>query len=181
VTFLSDYWASIVQLRTQLNIIETKYPVAIKIIPQDGTAEDLNTSTSSTSAVLATVPSFKATVKIVNLVVRSKTLISFLFDFGVFAHWPMALKKTRCEAEVLVGPFKCVFSPARSGPQADARLVVRKTFARPWSNTSHRSPPTKSMVASWMPSWLPSRGHDRHSRDIIMTLYIYILYRYNRS
>jgi len=131
VTFLSDYWASIVQLRTQLNIIETKYPVAIEVIPQDGTAEDLNTSTSSTSAVLATVPSFKATVKVVNLAMRSKVLISFLFDFGVFAHWPMALKKTKCGAEVLVGPFKCVFSTAHSGSQVDLRLVARKTFARP--------------------------------------------------
>ena len=130
MTFLSDYWASIVQLRTQLNIIETKYPVAIEVIPQDGTAEDLNASTSSTSAVLATVPSFKATVKTVNRAVRSKILISFLFDFGVFAHWPMALKRTKCEAKVLVGSFKCVLFPARSGPQADTHLVARKTFAR---------------------------------------------------
>ena len=109
VTFLSDYWASIFQLRTQLNVIKTKYPVAIEIIPQDDTAEDLNASTSSTSAVLTTIPSFKATVKVVDLTVRSKVLITFLFDFGVFAHWPMALKKTKCEVEVAVGPFKCVF------------------------------------------------------------------------
>jgi len=106
VTFLSDYWTSIVQLRTQLNVIETRYPVAIEIIPQDDTAEDLNTSTSSTSAVLATVSSFKATVKVVDLAARSKVLINFLLDFGIFAHWPMALKKTKCEVEVVVGPFK---------------------------------------------------------------------------
>ena len=129
VTFLSDYWTSIVQLRTQLNIIETKYPVTIGVIPQDETAEDLNTSTSSTSAVLATLPSFKATVKVVNLAVRSKVLINFLFDFGVFAHWPMALKRTKCEAEVVVGPYKCVSLSASSGPRADAQLVARRTFA----------------------------------------------------
>lgn len=107
MTFLSDYWTSIVRLRTQLNVIETKYPVVIEIIPQDDTAEDLNTSTSSTSAVLATVPYFKATVKLIDLAARSKILISFVFDFGVFAHWPMALKKTKCEVEVAVGPLKC--------------------------------------------------------------------------
>ena len=127
MTFLSDYWTSIVQLRTQLNIIETKYPVTIKIIPQDGTAEDLNTSTSSTSAVLATVPSFKATVKVVNLALQSKILINFLFDFGVFAHWPVALKRTKCEVEVMIGPFKCVSFPALSGPQVDAHLAARRT------------------------------------------------------
>ena len=108
ITFLSDYWASIVQLRTQLDVIQTTYPVEIEAIPQDGTAEDLNASTSSTSAVLATIPSFKATVKAVNLAMRSKVLINFLFDFGVFAHWPMALKKTKCEVEVAMGTFKCV-------------------------------------------------------------------------
>jgi len=115
VTFLSDYWTSIVQLRTQLNVIETKYPVAIEVIPPDGTAEDLNASNSSTSAMLATVSSFKATVKVVDLTMRSKILINFLFDFGVFAHWPVALKRTGCEVEVVLGPFKCVifFLPAR--------------------------------------------------------------------
>jgi len=116
VTFLSDYWTSIVQLRTQLDIIETKYPVAIKVIPHDGTAEDLNTSTSSTSAVLATIPSFKVTVRVVDLVVQSKVLVNFLFDFEVFAHWPMALKRTKCEAEVAIGSSKCVFSPALRVP-----------------------------------------------------------------
>ena len=110
VTFLSDYWASIVQLRTQLNVIETKYPVAINVIPQDGIAEDLDTSTSSTSAVLATLPSFKATVKVVDVLARSKVLVSYLFDFGVFAHWPMAVGRTRCEVEAVIGPFKYVFS-----------------------------------------------------------------------
>ena len=116
VTFLSDYWTSVVRLRTQLNVIETKYPVVIEVIPQDGTAEDLDASTSSTSAVLSTVPYFKATVKIVDLAARSKVLISFLFDFGVFAHWPMALKKTKCEVEVAVGPFKCASCfPVHSG------------------------------------------------------------------
>lgn len=116
MTFLSDYWASVVQLRTQLNVIETKYPVAIEVIPLDGTAEDLNASTSSTSAVLATVHSFKATVKVVNLEMRSKVLINFLFDFGVFAHWPVSSKRTRCEVEVVLGSFKCVlFFPARRG------------------------------------------------------------------
>ena len=110
VTFLSDYWTSTVKLRTQLNVIQTKYPVAIEIIPQDGTTEDLNASTSSTSAVLAAIPSFKVTVKVVDLTVRSKVLINFLFDFGVFAHWPMALKNTKCEVEVAIGPFKCVLS-----------------------------------------------------------------------
>ena len=109
MTFLSDYWTSIVQLRTQLNVIETKYPVTIEVIPQDGTADDLNASTSSTSALLATIASFKATVKVVDLAARSKILINFLFDFGVFAHWPMALKRTKCEVEVVMGPFKCVF------------------------------------------------------------------------
>lgn len=108
ITFLSDYWASIVQLRTQLDVIQTTYPVEIEVIPQDGTAEDLNASTSSTSAVLATIPSFKAIVRVVNLAMRSKVLINFLFDFGVFAHWPMALKKTKCEAEVAMGSLKCV-------------------------------------------------------------------------
>lgn len=116
MTFLSDYWTSVVQLRTQLNIIETKYPVAIEVIPQDGTSEDLNASTSSTSAVLAAMPSFRATVKVVDLVVRTKVLINFLFDFRVFAHWPMALRGTKCEVEVAVGPFKYVFSLAHSGP-----------------------------------------------------------------
>jgi len=105
VTFLSDYWASVVQLRTQLNVIRTRYPVAIEIIPQDDTAEDLNASTSSTSALLATVPSFKATVKVVDLAARSKILANFFFDFGVFARWPMALKKTGCEVEVVAGPL----------------------------------------------------------------------------
>ena len=108
MTFLSDYWASVVQLRTQLDIIETKYPVVIKVIPQDGTAEDLNASTSSTSAVLATMNSFRATVKVVDLTLRSKILVNFLFDFGVFAHWPMALKKTKCEVEVVLGSLKYV-------------------------------------------------------------------------
>ena len=116
MTFLSDYWTSVVQLRTQLNVIETKYPVAIKVIPQDGVADDLNTSTSSTSAVLATVPSFKATIKVVDLAMRSKILINFLFDFGVFAHWPVALKGTKCEVEVLMGPLKCVFYLAHLAP-----------------------------------------------------------------
>lgn len=110
VTFLSDYWASIVELRKELDVIQTKYPVEIEIIPQDGTAEDLDASTSSNSAVLATIPSFKASVKVVNLAIRSKVLINFFLDFGVFAHWPMALKKTMCEVEVALGPFKCVSS-----------------------------------------------------------------------
>jgi len=105
VTFLSDYWTSIIQLRTQLNVIETKYPVAIEVIPQDGNAEDLNTSTSSTSAVLATFPSFKATIKVVDLAARSRVSISFLFDFGVFAHWPIALRGTKCGVDVSMGPF----------------------------------------------------------------------------
>jgi hypothetical protein len=111
VTFLSDYWTSVIQLRTQLNVIETKYPVAIEVIPQDGSADDLNTSTSSTSAVLATFPSFKATVKVVDLTARSKVSISFSFDFGVFAHWPIALRGTKCEVDVSMGPFKYVFMP----------------------------------------------------------------------
>ena len=116
VTFLSDYWTSIVRLRTQLNVIETKYPVVIEVIPQDDTTEDLNTSTSSTSALLATVPYFKATVKLVDLAARSKILINLVFDFGVFAHWPMALKKTKCEVEVAVGPLKCASRfPVRFG------------------------------------------------------------------
>jgi len=105
VTFLSDYWTSIVQLRTQLNVIQTAYLVEIEVIPQDGTADELNTSTSSTSAVLATIPSFKAIVTTFNLAARSKIVVKLLFDFGVFAHWPMALKRTRCEVEVLIGPF----------------------------------------------------------------------------
>jgi hypothetical protein len=128
VTFLSDYWTSIVQLRTQLNVIETKYPVAIEIIPQDGTADDLNASTSSTSDVIATVPSFKATIKVVDLAMRSKILINFLFDFGVFAHWPIALTRTKCEVEVLMGPFKCVFYPAHLLPHAYTRSVAGRIF-----------------------------------------------------
>lgn len=108
VAFVSDYWTSIVHLRAQFNIIETMYPVEIEIVPQDGTTDDPNASTSSTSAALATIPSFKAAVKTVHRAVGSKVIINFLFDFGVFAHWPMALKRTKCDVEVLAGPFKCV-------------------------------------------------------------------------
>ena len=128
---MGDYWTSVVQLRTQLNIIETKYPVVIEVLPQDGTAEDPNASPSGTRAALATIPSFKATVKIINLALRSKVIVSFLFDFGVFAHWPMALKRTKCEVEVVKGPLKYIFSPTRPGLQADARLVARRTFVCP--------------------------------------------------
>ena len=132
------------------------------------------------SAVLATLPSFKATVKVVNLAVRSKVLINFLFDFGVFAHWPMALKSTKCEVEVVMGPFKCVFLPPHiQDPPADVYLVARRTFTCLSPNTSHKLPKTNSTVASWMQLRRPSRVHDRDGRDIVMT--IYILYRYNRS
>ena len=109
VAFLSDYWTSIVKLRKVINDIQKKYPVEIEVIPQDGTVDELNTSTSSTSAVLATIPSFKATVEVINLRLQSKIFINFLFDFGIFAHWPMALKRTKCEVEVSIGPLKCVF------------------------------------------------------------------------
>lgn len=112
VTFLSDYWTSIVQLRTQLNVIETKYPVAIEIIPHNSATDDPDASTSSTSAFVAAIPSFKAIVKVVDLTARSKILISFLFDFKVFSRWPMALKWTECEVGVPMGPFKYVFYPA---------------------------------------------------------------------
>lgn len=73
-------------------------------MPQDGT-----------SAVTSTIPSFKATVKTVDRAVGSKVMIYFLFDFGVFARWPMALKKTKCEVEVLMGPFKYVFYTVHQG------------------------------------------------------------------
>ena len=55
------------------------------------------------------MPSFKAVVKAVHREVGSKVLIDFLFDSGVYVHWPMALKKTKCEVKVLMGPFECVF------------------------------------------------------------------------
>lgn len=109
MAFLSDYWTSIVQLRAQLDVIQIAYPVKVEVMPQDGTADDLDASTSSTNSVTATIPSFKAAIKTVDLAMGSKVLIYFLFDFGVFAHWPMALKSTKCEVKVVMGPFKCVF------------------------------------------------------------------------
>jgi hypothetical protein len=111
VAFLSDYWTSIVQLRAQLDIIQIAYPVKVEVMPQDGTTDDLNASTSSTGGVTSTIPSFKAVVKTVDLAMGSKVLIDFLFDFGVFAHWPMTLKRTKCEVKVVMGPFRCVFYP----------------------------------------------------------------------
>lgn len=112
VAFTSDYWTSIVHLRTQLDVVRVKYPVEIEIISQAGTADDLNAPPSSTSA---TIPSFKAAVEVFDYAMESKVKIDFLFDFGVFAHWPMALKKTKCDVEVLMGPFECVFCLVHQG------------------------------------------------------------------
>lgn len=100
-------------LRAQFNIVETKYPVEIEIIPQDNTADNPNASMPNTGDTA--IPSFKATVTSVNRAVGSKVMINFFFDFELYAHWPMALKKTKCEVQVLMGPFKCVFYSARRG------------------------------------------------------------------
>lgn len=133
VAFVSDYWTSIVQLRAQLNIIETKYSIEIEVIPQDGTTDDPNASAFSTSAVIPTIPSFKTVIKPVDRAVGSKVIIYFLFDFGVFAHWPMALKRTKCEVEVLMGPFECVILliQCTEGPDPDAYTLVLRTSVRP--------------------------------------------------
>ena len=127
VAFVSDYWTSVAQLREQLNIIQTAYPVGIEIMSQDRTVDDPYVATLRTSAALAAIPSFKAAVKTVDRAVGSKVMIDFFFDFTVFAHWPMALKGTRCEVEVLMGPFECVFYLLHQGAHPDVRPPVRRT------------------------------------------------------
>lgn len=129
MAFVSDYWTSVVHLRSQLGVIQTTYPVEIETVPQDVTDDDPDAPASGTSAVAATMPSFKAVVKTVDLAAGSKVMIRFFFDFGVFARWPMALKKTGCEVQVLVGPFKYVSHSVTKGAHPDVHPPARRTSA----------------------------------------------------
>jgi len=81
--FLSDFWTSVVQLRTQLDLLAVKYPISIGIIEERD--------------------AFKVTTSVLFSKSKAKAFVNFIFDVETFSNWPMSLGSMRCEVEVAYG------------------------------------------------------------------------------
>ena len=49
---------------------------------------------------------FSANVTVLFPPVKSKAIISFVFDSAVFSSWPVMIHSMRCDVEVAYGPLK---------------------------------------------------------------------------
>ncbi|KAF9535483.1 Spc7 kinetochore protein-domain-containing protein [Crepidotus variabilis] len=88
VNRLNDYWSSCSQLRSQLTLLNVKYPVDI-ILP------------SSSKEI--TMPSFKAKTTVMFPSVQGKAFVSFKFSFDTITQWPLTLEALDCDVDVSYG------------------------------------------------------------------------------
>ncbi|KAH7883876.1 Spc7 kinetochore protein-domain-containing protein [Phlebopus sp. FC_14] len=84
VEHLGDFWSSCSQLQAQMKLMAIKYPVLMEENPSG----------------------FSATATLLFPSVKSKALISFIFDTPNFSTWPMLVHSTRCNVEVVYGPIQ---------------------------------------------------------------------------
>ncbi|KDR84860.1 hypothetical protein GALMADRAFT_233294 [Galerina marginata CBS 339.88] len=87
---LSDYWSACAQLRSQLTLLNIKYPVEISVCLPSRESP---------------LPSFKAKTMVMFPSVKGKAFISFVFGFETLSQWPMSIKSLDCEVEVAYGPM----------------------------------------------------------------------------
>ncbi|TFK76777.1 hypothetical protein BDN72DRAFT_866650 [Pluteus cervinus] len=87
VRCLADYWTSCSQLRSQLNLLNIRYPISFQF-NQPGDPGG-----------------FKVTAKVMLPRVHAKALISFLFPLDLFSKWPESLDGLDCEVTVGYGPI----------------------------------------------------------------------------
>jgi len=85
--FLSDFWTSVVQLRSQLDVLAVRYPVSVEAVEECGD----------------TTPGFKAVTSVLFSKFKAKAFVKFIFDADTFSNWPMSLASTQCEVEVAYG------------------------------------------------------------------------------
>ncbi|KAF7437161.1 hypothetical protein PC9H_003997 [Pleurotus ostreatus] len=85
VHYLSDYWSSCTQIRSQLDLLSIKYPVTVEI----------PTSTDSAG--------FTAKAQLLYPSLKAKVFVSFTFIPEIFASWPKAIKQLPCNVEVVYG------------------------------------------------------------------------------
>ncbi|THU91653.1 hypothetical protein K435DRAFT_727026 [Dendrothele bispora CBS 962.96] len=84
---LADYWSSCSQLCTQIRYLSLRYPIEFEF------------SQSSTKPF----SEFRTNVPILFPSVKSKVVVSFVFNRDAFSRWPMSIKSLRYEVIVAFG------------------------------------------------------------------------------
>ncbi|TFK41287.1 Spc7 kinetochore protein-domain-containing protein [Crucibulum laeve] len=87
---LGDYWLSCAQLRSQLKLLNIKYPVEIEIVHPS--RDNL-------------VSGFKAKAMVMFPAVKAKAYVSFIFSPETFSQWPESIGSLDCDVEVAYGPI----------------------------------------------------------------------------
>ncbi|TFK30384.1 hypothetical protein FA15DRAFT_751438 [Coprinopsis marcescibilis] len=85
---LGDYWTSCNQLRSQLRLLNIKYPIEVQIVPP---------STSEPT------PSFHARTTVMIPKQQGKAIVSFIFNLQAFSEWPISIDSLICEVDVAYG------------------------------------------------------------------------------
>lgn len=111
---LSDFWTSMVQLRSQLDVLAIKFPVKIEcsLDGADGTS------------------GFKAIASVLFTKHKAKALIKFIFDSDTFSSWPMSLASVGCEVEVAYGTLKYGFLLVSPDSVTDYLLLQPGEYSR---------------------------------------------------
>ncbi|KAL4069071.1 Spc7 kinetochore protein-domain-containing protein [Scleroderma citrinum] len=84
VQYLGDYWCCCSQLQAQLKLVAIKYPVAIKETPSG----------------------FTANVTVLFPIVKSKAIVSFIFDTTLFSSWPVLIQSIQCDVKIAYGSLE---------------------------------------------------------------------------
>jgi hypothetical protein len=106
---LSDFWSACTQLRSQLTFLRIKYPLDVEAVPVDGAPASL-----------------RATATVLFPSIKSKALISYIFDWDTYSRWPLAIDGVKCDVKVAYGSAEYV-DP----------FISRKPAAN-WSNSREK-------------------------------------------
>ncbi|KAF8168234.1 Spc7 kinetochore protein-domain-containing protein [Crassisporium funariophilum] len=85
---LCDYWSSCAQFRSQLTLLNIKFPVEVvcPTLSRDKPA------------------SFKVKAMVMLPSVKGKAFVSFIFPFNAICQWPTSIDSLDCEVDVAYGP-----------------------------------------------------------------------------
>ncbi|KAF4607023.1 hypothetical protein EYR38_001080 [Pleurotus pulmonarius] len=108
VHYLSDYWSSCTQIRSQLDLLSIKYPVTVEIPTSTDSAE------------------FTAKAQLLYPSLKAKAFVSFVFTPEIYTSWPKAIKQLPCNVTVAYG--------AVQGEKIYEAVISRLSEASPEDN-----------------------------------------------
>lgn len=75
-----------------MTYINVRFPLELDAVASDATS--------------GRIGGFKAVVTVLFLKAKSKVHVTFAFDAGVIASWPMSIRRVQCSAETIYGSIE---------------------------------------------------------------------------